>query len=250
MTFTILSVFTLFFPLAMFLGGAYIVYRGMNSKKGALSGVVSSATAFESFPSKQKCVYYETVVEYYSGAPKQWKEAIVIKPSLERAEFVISGKTLGVSKAVFEISNRITYKGYVSSRFRGVVGAFMEYTNKTAPVEIALEIMHSAGLRDQDDFVSRNEYLPDEIISSLISKPGSKELAKHFGKPLRIHEYIIPLGAKVYTSGSDGSSPAEIVISDTDIADASARERMIVRIAIGGGLIVLSLMISVLILLS
>ncbi len=235
----------------MFLGGAYIAYRGMNWKKSALSGIVSSTATFESFPSNQKCVYYNTVVEYYSGAPKQWKEAMVFGASMDNKQFIISGKSVDVSKAVFEITNRITYKGYVSSRFRGVIGSFMEYTSKTAPVEIALELMHTAGLRDQDDFVSRNEYLPDETVSSLLSKPGGKELSKHLGKPLRIHEYIIPEGATIYVSGTDGTdTPTEIVISDTNTAEASARERAIVRMAIGGGLIVLSLMISVLILMS
>src|SRR5208283_4897525 len=229
MAFTILSVFSLFLPLAMFLGGAYIAYRGVNWKKGSLSGTVSSASIMESFPSKQRCVYYRTVVEYYSGAPKQWKEAMAFSPSLDKNQFIISGKSVDVSKAVFEISNRITYKGYVSARFRGMIGRFMEYTSKTAPVEIALELMHTAGLRDQDDFVSRNEYLPDEIVSSLLSKPGSKELSKHLGKPLRIHEYIIPEGAMIYVSGADSqSSPTELVISDTDTAGASAREQAII----------------------
>jgi hypothetical protein len=197
-------------------------------------------------------VYYRTVVEYYSGSPKQWEQIMAFGSSLKNEQFIISGRSVDVSKAAFEVSNHIAYKGYVSSKFRGVVGAFMEYTSKAAPVEIALELMHTAGLRDQDDFVSRNEYLSDEIVSVLLSKPGGKELARHFSKPMRVQEYVIPEGATLYVSGVDGtaSSPSEVVISDTDTAGASAREQAIIRMAIGGGLIVLSLVISVLILLS
>jgi hypothetical protein len=247
----VLSVFSFFLPFVLFVGGAYIAYRGMNWRKISISGPASSSSPFPSHVSSAPCVYSRTVVEYFTGGSEPWKKGLVVE---DRAQLSISGKAIDVSKAVFEIGRGAVFKGYVSARLRGTLGTFVEYAQKAAPVELATGVLDAAGLRDSEEFVKRNEYLDDDVVSKLLLLRGGSALKRYFGRPLRVYEYYVPIGEELHVSGTDASAPipTEVVISDSDqeTAHSSMREKGIVRLAIGCGLIVLALMISVLILMS
>lgn len=246
MAFGILSVFGLFFPAIIFVFGAFLFYRGMEWRKGSFSGPATSRSSFRSLASGTQCIYQRIVVEYRDRGYNPWKTAIDVDM---RPSFLVGKKPFDTAKAVFEIKGGNVFKGYAGAKFRGMIGGFLHEASKSAPVELGMEVLDAAGLSDPESFVSRDQYLDDDLVSKLLELRGGDKLKRHIGRALRVSEYVIPVGTEVYISGADTS---EVVVSDSGAADAesSLREKSIMRAAAGLGLVALSLILSVLILLS
>lgn len=260
MSFTLSSVFALFLPVVVFAGGAYLFVMGYSgkkepeeAKKGALSGPVSSSDPVRSLISGEDCVYSKTVAEFYCGGHEPWRQVFITEA---RAPLCIAGKPLDASRAVFDLSNPLLLQGHAGKKFRGILGSFGDFIDSTQPMALAKGVLDAAGIRPADEAAASVQLIDDRAISAILACRGGQELKRHISKPLRISEYVLAEGTRVSASWIgppvQTGLPGEILITDAgdESAAAAARERAIMRMAVGGGLVLLSLVVSVIIMLS
>jgi hypothetical protein len=261
MAFNVLSIFSLFLPATVFAGGAFIFYKGYSlgmdsGKEGRLSGKAETSAPLLSTLSGKKCVYCRMSVECNSGGKENWEKIIVLESA---TPFSVAGTAINQSKAAFHISRKESVSGRMSKKFREPFRALVDLAKNATLINLLINTIKSVYrfvrrtflyMTGSTDPESDDKFIDDRIIDAIISRPGGKELLKHYGKVIRITEEFIPEGEAIYIAGADPKG--EVVVSDKDdgSADSFRREQGFVRMGVGAGLIILSLMISVLILLS
>lgn len=240
---TFVSVFGLFFPAALLLGGAYLAYRGLSrlSPDRAARGKISCPEPALSHASRIPCAYCRTVVERHGGGSR-WIPLLVME---KRARFRVGRERF--LKATFEVSRSNVYKGYAEGAPRGLArriggalskarsGVFQWLARhplvpKGGNVRALLMLFDDPESFGAETEIRETDRIPKAVVSSILSYPEAAEVRANLSRPLRIREYVLPVGASVVVLGR-----GEPFVSDLGEADARAalRERSLLGIVAG-----------------
>lgn len=246
---TIFSVFGMFFPAALICGGAYLAYLGF-ARVGAgraVKGRIMCAEPALSHATRTKCAYSRTVVERYGGGSR-WIPVAVLEA---KAPFSIGREQ--VRNAAFEISEFSMYKGYAEGAPKGIVKKTAGLLSKSWRWLLGTVlsgrrtgafgvILYPEGGVEKE--VNETDEIPKAVIASLLSFPAAAEVRFHLSRPLRIREYVLPLGARATMLAAPGAGP---FVSDMgeEAARAALRERSFAGIAAGGALILVGILAAI-----
>lgn len=223
MAFSPLSILVLFFPAALFFGGAYLIYRavtrrGLSQDAGTLlSGSVSSSEHFKSHVSEQPCIYSRVIVEYHVGGHAPWQTVTTIE---KRVPFVVGGIPVDPAHAVFLVSSCKIYKGFVKPSEDNLLETFRSMKERSSAGQMTRDVLEHA--RIELGGVSRHEVLDVRVVSA-ITRHGGEAVRKHIYKPLRVQECMISQGAPVHVLGAEKPSSREgksVLTGDMAITDS------------------------------
>ncbi|MCI0503993.1 hypothetical protein L0Y65_04745 [Candidatus Micrarchaeota archaeon] len=190
------------FPLILFAGGAYLVYRGVRRRAGptdSVTGAVGCSEPIESPIGKRKCVYSRVVVEYYQRGTTPWKEVYSYE---SQAMFKIDDRPVDPTHASFSLSPPDRFEGYV----RPKPGLFDS---------IGPRIRQFRAIADVTSEISPAEIMDESALRAVLSLPGAKEKLKtYLNGALRISEHCLQVGAEA-TVVLDPAAPRSDKISGT-----------------------------------
>lgn len=240
----------LVFPAVVLVGGAYLVYKNLrrdyvfgNIEKTKIDSLSAQPTEFsgiarcqkplQSHVTKQNCVYSRATVEY-EGTESRWRPIVSVE---KKAPFFVeddSGRVaIDPSDADFQISGPSTFVGCsLHHGQKGTIGASI------------LARAGATGVLRGIVLPNDREAIDETALDALLENPEARQkMATYLTKPLRIKEYTIPEGTKLYLVGGASESTAKpMLISDKESARLSLREKAYFDIFKGACLIALSLL--------
>jgi hypothetical protein len=234
----------LFFPCAALAAGAFLIYRGagkLASPPGIIDGEARADAPVSSPISGARCIYSRVVLECYGGGAEPWRK---IAEAESRAPFSLGKVTVQPDFADFRLNPKVT-EGMVK-RELGTIEQFGDSLSRTKLAGMARDALSGTpfGRRDGEEF------LPEAMVDSLKAVPAlGKALARNIRKRIRVSEYCIPPGSRVYVSGGSragdalmGALDARLVVTDEsrDAAGSLQRERAVLGVIAGGLLLAVS----------
>lgn len=246
----------LFFPFMLFIGGSYLIFRGL--RRGCFLGcrIFSGKVGGQSFPShlsNQNCIYSKVVIEYSQGGHLPWRQIGVLE---KKSQFLLDGKTVDPEYADIRLSTPKIFTGRAKPN-RTLLESAVDAVKKTGPGQTISSAVESVLPSAPEQFLDMNVYavlLKNEQIS--------RNIKRHRGRELRVREYVLAEGSDVCVL-ANGSAPVSestiagsmefpLLITDKPAADARSamNEKAYLGILLGGGAILLALVILVLLLAS
>ncbi len=237
-------------PAISFVGGLYLIYRGVTnyqmvagypvasiasatSPMCEFSGKVSCDRPVKSAATKAPCAYTKTVVEYHAGGHPEWKEVLSLEDKASFALVDSSGRIMINPEGVLvDLDPSQTFQGR-SEKFRGkgLLGGIKQLQQKakaTAPIP-------------------ETESQVDIPLSSILEdKKTEHRMRRYLKRDLRIEEYNLPQGSDArVVMKVDGAERIPLVISNKDPGSVRSylKERTLITTGIGITLIIISAMV-------
>jgi hypothetical protein len=191
-----------------------------------------------------KCVYSRVEVSFYHGTVESWKRA---HSSEQRTNFYVGKTAISVHSIDIWIEPTKVISGYIK-RDKSMVEQFIDYAGNANALRIAKTVASYVPFipKPNSPIPQETITIDDETINALRKDPTIERLIKqNIQKPIEVKEYTISPGDTVFfaANAQDASTIHPFLLTNTDeqTTNALIREKSLLTISIGAGLLLLSI---------